>query len=116
MSENSELTVATLDKLLHGLVNWERFALHLPEIDNDDIGKINADYDKVDKKKLALYGTWKTQYPKGTLDDVIKALKEVRENKLAEKVRQHIEQKQPKQPEQPKQEKQPEYEENIDFN
>ena len=52
----SKPTVKELDQCLRALVLWERFALHLPGIDQTDIDTIkeNSRYDVVDRKARPL--------------------------------------------------------------
>ena len=80
----SKPTVKELDQCLRALVLWERFALHLPGIDQTDIDTIkeNSRYDVVDRK-LDLYKKWLRVYPDASWDDVIQALEKVEEITIA---------------------------------
>ena len=84
----SELTVPELDICLRDLVNWQRFAVYLPQIDQTDnyIIEKNNRNDVVDQK-LALYETWLKVCPDATWDNVIHALESVKENTLASKIK-----------------------------
>ena len=71
---------------LKPLIKWQRFGVFLPGIKQKDIEKIQEDKTGVDSRKRALWSKWSTIYPNGTWDDVIKALKRMRENKLAAEI------------------------------
>ena len=62
------------------------FGLFLPEIKQKDIEKIEEDKTGVDSRKMALWSKWSTIYPNGTWDDVIKALKRMKQNTLAAEI------------------------------
>ena len=68
---------------LEPLNKWQMFGLFLPEIKQKDIEKIEEDKTGVDSRKMALWSKWSTVYPNGTWDDVIKALKRMKQNTLA---------------------------------
>ena len=68
---------------LDSLINWKTFGIFLPEIKQKDVDKIEEDRTGVDSRKMALWSKWSTVYPNGTWDDVIKALKRMKENMLA---------------------------------
>ena len=84
----SKPTVKELDQYLRDLVHWERFALHLPGIDQTDTDTIkeNSRDDVVDRK-LDLYKKWLKVYPNASWDDVIQALEKVEENAIASNLR-----------------------------
>ena len=71
---------------LEPLIDWQTFGLFLPEINQKDIEKIKKDTTGVDSRKMALWSKWSTVYPNGTWDDVIKALKRMKENMLAAEI------------------------------
>ena len=84
----SKPTKKDLDLHLKDLVNWERFALHLPGVSPTeiDIIKKNKRDDVVDQR-LELYETWLRIYPNASWGDVILALEKVQENTIASTVR-----------------------------
>ena len=62
------------------------FGLFLPEIKLKDIEKIEEDKTGVDNRKMALWSKWSTIYPNGTWEDVVKALKKMKQNTLAAEI------------------------------
>ena len=54
----SRTTESELDLQLAELVNWQRFATHLPDLTKGDIEQIEQDNRDVQQQKLELYGTW----------------------------------------------------------
>ena len=91
MASDLPLTVQDLDKLLEDLVQWERVALHLPGMTQPKIDLIKKDNPGTTAMhKSALYNTWLQVYPKGTWDDIIKALEIAKEMTLAEKIKQML--------------------------
>ena len=71
---------------LEPLNKWQMFGLFLPGIKQTDIEKIEEDKIGVDSRKMALWSKWSTIYPNGTWDDVIKALKRMKQNTLAAEI------------------------------
>ncbi len=85
MASDPPLTVQALDECLNELVEWERVALHLPEMTQPQIDVIKKDNPgNTGVQKCALYKTWLQVYPKGTWNDVIQALEKVNENRFAQ--------------------------------
>ena len=81
-------TVQEMDECLKSLVNWQRFAIHLPEIEPEDISIIvNNKRDDICDQRLALYEKWLHAYPNASWDDVIQALEIVKENTIARKLK-----------------------------
>ncbi len=59
-----ELTVATLDKQLSSLVQWEKFGLQLKGIESQDIETIRRNHPADNAlQKQALYTKWLTVCP-----------------------------------------------------
>ena len=79
----SRLTESELDLELAELVNWQRFATHLPDLTRGDIEQIEQDNRNVQRQKLELYGTWLRRCPTASWNDIVLALKKTRENALA---------------------------------
>ena len=52
----SRPTESELDLELAELVNWQRFATHLPDLTRGDIEQIEQDNRDVQRQKLELYG------------------------------------------------------------
>ena len=82
-SVTSKPTVHELDLKLVDLVEWQRFATHLPNITNTDIRQIERDNRKLAQQKLDLFGTWLRRHPTASWGDVITALEKAKENALA---------------------------------
>ena len=85
----SKPEIQELDQYLGDLVKgWERFALHLPGIDQADIDVIkeNSRDDVVDRK-MTLYKKWLRVFPSASWSDVIQALEKVKENTIASSLR-----------------------------
>ena len=75
--------VKELDEALKDLVNWERFAIHLPGINFADTNVITRDFSRVGRQKLELFDLWLSRYPLASWTDVISALKEIGEDRIA---------------------------------
>ena len=83
----SRPTVKELDQQLKDIVNWERFAIHLPKITKTDIEIIKRDNpNSTSGQKLALFQQWLRVYPSASWDAVVTALKVIDENTLAENI------------------------------
>ena len=78
-----KLTESDLDRHLKDLVNWERFALHLPKMRQSDISLIKKNETDVALQRLALYEKWLKVYPDASWKDVIQALEIIEENAIA---------------------------------
>ena len=82
-SVTSKPTVSELDLNLTDLVEWQIFAIHLPNITNTDIRQIEHDTRKLAQQKLDLFGTWLRRRPTASWRNVTKALEKAKENALA---------------------------------
>ena len=83
----SRPTVQELDQQLKDIVNWERFAIHLPKITQTDIEIIKRDNsNNTSGQKLALFDKWLRSYPNASWDAVVTALEVIDENTLAESI------------------------------
>ena len=91
MSDNpspSRPTVNELDLELKGLVRWQKFATHLPKIEQSDIEEIEQDKQgSTEKQKLALFGTWLRRCVSASWVDVVIALQKIDENRFAADVK-----------------------------
>ena len=76
-------TESELDLELAELVNWQRFATHLPDLTRGDIGQIEQDNRDVQRQKLELYGTWLQRRPNPSWNDIVIALEKSKEIALA---------------------------------
>ena len=87
-------TVKGLDYQLKDLIDWERLAIHLPQISYADIKAVkrNNPYD-VYVQKLALFDKWLRVDPKASWNSVVLALEKIDENNIAQKI-QEIQQEQ----------------------
>ena len=74
MSSSSTPTVPALVESLRDLVDWERVAIHLPEMTQPTIDKIKRDNSGIDNQKQALYEIWLRSYPRATWANVVHAL------------------------------------------
>ena len=85
MSDNisSRPLVHELVEYLSPLVHWQTFGIHLPCITNSTIEQIEADHQVTERRKLALYARWLTEYSDATWDHVYDALKKERQHELA---------------------------------
>ena len=72
-------TESELDLELAELVNWQRFATHLPDLTRGDIEKIEQDNRDVQRQKLELYGTWLRKCPNASWNDIVLALEKSKE-------------------------------------
>ena len=91
MSDNpspSRPTVNELDLELKGLVRWQKFATHLPNIEQSDIEVIEQDKPgSTEKQKLAFFGTWLRRCVGASWLDVVIALQKIDANRLAADVK-----------------------------
>ena len=83
LSRMAKLTESELDRHLKDLVNWERFALHLPKMKQPDICLIKKNETDVTLQRLALYEKWLKVYPDASWKDVVQALETIEENTIA---------------------------------
>ena len=79
-----------LIKSLQPLVDWKQFGLCLPGMSEHDILKIEADYVKIEDRKLALYSKWLSSNANATWNDVITTLISLNENTIAQDIKNHI--------------------------
>ena len=69
------------------MVDWERFALHLPQITQTDINTIKQDNPmSTVSQKQALFNKWLKLYPTASWEHVIVALETVGENNIAQTI------------------------------
>ena len=80
----SRPTESELDLQLAELVNWQRFATHLPHLTRGDIEQIEQDNRDVQRQKLELFGTWLRRCPNASWNDIVIALEKARENTLVD--------------------------------
>ena len=79
----SRPTESELDLELTELVNWQRFATHLPDLTRGDIEQIKQDNRDVQQQKLDLFGTWLRRCPNASWNDIVLALENSKEITLA---------------------------------
>ena len=91
MSDNlsvpSRPTESELDLELAELVNWQRFATHLPDLTRGDIKQLEQDNRDVQRQKLELYGTWLQRCPNASWNDIVLALEKAKETTLADVIK-----------------------------
>ena len=85
-------TVSELDKELGTLVEWERFGIHLRELNVSYIQEIKREKSLFNaaEKKIALYTKWLSVCDTASWVDVTKALKEAQEITLAAQVEKRL--------------------------
>ena len=76
-----------LDLELAELVNWQRFATHLPNLTRGDIEQIEQDNRDIQQRKLELYGTWLRKCPNASWNDIVLALQNSKETTLADVIK-----------------------------
>ena len=76
-------TKSELDELLHTLVDWQKFATHLPSVSEPMIKAIERDKSSVSLQKLAMFVQWLKADPFASWKTVIKALIKADEHDLA---------------------------------
>ena len=87
-SVTSRPTESELDLELAELVNWQRFATHLPDLTAADIEQIKLDNNSnVAQQKLGLYRKWLQTSTKASWEYVITGLEKAKENVLADVVK-----------------------------
>ena len=80
----SKPTERELDERLKKVVEWERFALYLPEIKQEDIDMIKKDRPNGTlDQKLYLYKVWLKKHPDASWSDVVEALEKIDEKSMA---------------------------------
>uniref|UniRef100_A0A1X7U763 Death domain-containing protein n=2 Tax=Amphimedon queenslandica TaxID=400682 RepID=A0A1X7U763_AMPQE len=79
--------ISLLTQWLEPLVDWKRFGLCLVGIKEHEISKIEQEHIKIEDRKLALCSKWLSVDPKATWRDVINALTTIKENKLAQDIK-----------------------------
>uniref|UniRef100_A0A1X7T621 Death domain-containing protein n=1 Tax=Amphimedon queenslandica TaxID=400682 RepID=A0A1X7T621_AMPQE len=82
--------IALLTQWLEPLVEWKPFGRCLPQLTYSDISKIEAENVKIDEQKSALYSKWLSVNPTATWRDVIDALTSRNQNKLAQDIKDHM--------------------------
>ena len=86
--------VSLLLQWLDQLVEWKPFAYCLPGgLLSSDILKIEAERKTIDEQKTKLFEKWLDMYPNATWKDVIKTLELKNNNKLAQILKENLEQK-----------------------
>ena len=83
----SRPTESELDLELVELVDWQRFATHLPNLTRADIEEIETNCNHVKDQKLELFGTWLRRSADATWNDVISALERAQEKRLSDTLR-----------------------------
>ena len=76
-----------LDIELAELVNWQRFATHLPNLTRGDIEQIEQDNRDVQQQKLELFGTWLRRCPNASWNNIVLALEKSKQNTLADNIK-----------------------------
>ena len=76
-----------LDLELADLVNWQRFATHLPALTRGDIEQIEQENRDVQQQKIELFRTWLQRCPNASWNDIVLALFKARENTLADAIK-----------------------------
>lgn len=84
---NSRLNVTELDKCLTDLVEWEQFGLHLKDMGNNEVNEIKKEKDKLAEQKIELFTRWLKRCVDPSWEDVVSALKIMKEHKLADEVK-----------------------------
>ena len=88
MSDSSSRpTESELDIELAELVNWQRFATHLPDLTRGDIEQIEQNNRDVQRQKLKLFGTWLRRCPSASWNDIVLALEKSKEITLANDIK-----------------------------
>ena len=72
-----------LDIELAELVNWQRFATHLPDLTRGDIEQVEQENHDVQRQKLELFRTWLRRCPNASWNDIVLALEKSKEITLA---------------------------------
>ena len=83
----SRPTESKLDLELVELVDWQRFATHLPNLTRADIEEIEKNRNDIKDQKLELFGTWLRKSSDATWNDVISALERAQEKRLSDTLR-----------------------------
>ena len=88
MSDSSSVArrpaTGELDLELADLVNWQRFATHLPDLTRRDIEQIEQENRDVQQQKIELFRTWLQKCPNASWNDIVLALENSKETTLAD--------------------------------
>ena len=88
MEKLKKPTVRELAIRLTDLVMWERFAIHLPEIETPQIEIIKRESPQaIEDQKIQLFNKWLRTCPSASWEHVIHALETVGENAIASDIR-----------------------------
>ena len=90
MSNNS-VSFDLLVKCLDPLINWKKFGINLPGIEEKVIQQIEAAHRDVNQQKLALCKVWLRDHPNAKWEDVITALERAGEYALTRQIKAQIE-------------------------
>ena len=89
MSDRS-VSFTLLVEWLDSLIEWQRFGINLPGINEEHIQQIEAGYRDLNQQKSALCELWLKVHPNAKWEDVITALKRAGEYALARKMLKEI--------------------------
>ena len=88
MEKLKKPTVRELAIRLTDLVMWERFAIHLPEIETTQIEIIKRESPHdIEYQKIQLFNKWLRMCPSASWEHVIHALETVGESNIARDIR-----------------------------
>ena len=83
--EPSSLNVQNLSSELKMIINWYHLGLCL-NLQTHELKKIQQDYQGNDQQKLVMLDLWLRHTPNGTWEDVVSALQQMGENRVAENI------------------------------
>ena len=87
---NHKPTEHELDLFLKGLVHWERFALHLPEMKQQYIDAIKRGNHRIEQQKLDVFAKWLKVNPDALWEHVITALEIMDEMTIASDLKEKL--------------------------
>ena len=79
--------VGDLSSELRAVTNWQRLGINLG-LPTDELKQIELDYPGNERRKQELLDLWLRRKPDAGWRDVVRALKQMGENRVAEKIRQ----------------------------
>ena len=81
------LDLGNLSSELNSVVNWVKLGLNLG-LPKHELDKIQQDYQSNDRQRLEMLDKWLRHTPNAVWEDVVKALDQMEENRMAENIRQ----------------------------
>ena len=83
---DSPLNLKNLSSELATVINWFLLGINLG-LPQHELTKIERDYQRNDRRRVEMLNLWLQRTPNGTWEDVVRALQQMGENRVAENIR-----------------------------